>query len=130
MSLSEDEWYLLAIGAFEKPKRICALNPALSVLIGVSTVSIWISPDYIKKIRFKHRTNERAFSHIPTILAYGEAYTDREQNCIQFFAQIDNQIFRLVLKGIQTKNEIWVSTFHPVHASDYRRRIKKVKRIK
>jgi len=130
LSLNEDEWHLLAIGAFDRPTRICALSPELSVLIGVSTVSIWISPDYVKKIRFKHRTAEMAFSHIPTILKYGEAYTDREPNCIQFFSQIDNRLYRLVLKGVQLKNEIWVSTFHPVHASDYRRRTKRSRRIK
>ncbi len=71
-----------------------------------------------------------AFAHIPTILEYGEAYTDREPNCIQFFSQIENRLYRLVLKGVQLKNEIWVSTFHPVHASEYRRRAKRARRIK
>jgi hypothetical protein len=46
MALAGEQWHLLATGAFDAPIRAFSLKPALSVRLGVGTVSVWIKPSY------------------------------------------------------------------------------------
>jgi hypothetical protein len=131
MTLSEEQWHLLATGAFATPVRIITIDPTLSVRMGVGTVSVWIRPEYVQKIRFKHGTPPDLFQHIPTVIRTGAAYVDaRDGNCLQIYHEIDGKTYRLVLKGIPLSNEIWVSTFHYIGESEARRRLKKMNRIR
>ena len=130
MVLTDEQWYLLAIGAFDRPVRAFRLDPVLSVRLGVSTVAVHLHPAYVQKIRFKHRVDPSLLCSIPWLASHGDAYLDPKPNYIQVFGMIDGKRYRLVLKGMAGKNEIWISTFHRSSERDYRKRTKGRSRIR
>lgn len=131
MALTGEQWHLLATGGFTQSIRAFSIDPTLSVRLGVGTVSVWIRPDYVQKIRFKHRTPPELFEHIPAIAKEGEVYLDnRDPFCLVLFLPLKGKRYCLVLKGVPHVNEIWVSTFYYMNESEYRRRTRKMTRIR
>ncbi len=130
MGLTGEQWHLLANGAYPNPVNVFTVSPIISVRLGVSTTSVFIRPAYVQKIRFKHRVEPRCFEHLPAIASDGIVFADSEPNYVQIFGQIDEKLYRLILKGIPEINEIWISTFLRSHDRDFRKRTRGVLRIR
>ncbi|WP_247996641.1 hypothetical protein [Brucella tritici] len=127
MPIGDDEWHKLANGWYADPVSVLRISPNLSVRLGVATTLVFVRPEYVQKIRFKHSIEPRHFEHLPTMVSSGTAYLDhRTKNTIQIIYVGNERTFRLVLKGIPDKNEIWISTFHTIGPKELKRRLKRM----
>jgi hypothetical protein len=109
-------------GVHRGPVEAGRLDAECARLLGVPcSTAIWFSDYTFIKLEAKHgEINFSHYRHMPSILLDGFLARGRDQRLLDFWWVRSDGGFSVVLKAT-SKNEVFVTTFHPIHLKEARR---------
>jgi hypothetical protein len=120
--LSDEEWYLFAVGGIPGPVPVCRLAPDLARLVGLEAGIVRIARPYAQKLRFKHKLAPEEFRMLPATLQLGTVL-QQDRNRLLFFRNREPRgVYQAVVKATNSGSELWVATFHRQSNSEFARK--------
>jgi hypothetical protein len=125
--VTEDDWVKFVVMGTPKVVPVRAIQDDLCRALKCDSPMVRFHHNYAVKSQYKHNVPPPRFIMLPDTLTFGRAVLDKHGHISFFYHDhiVYGGWFHASVKGISSRTELWLRTFHPIGADEVHRKTRR-----